>query len=99
MSAPEPRAGQVPREALLKSLDAVLERRFAALQAPAGFGKTTVLAEFSRRKRAQGLIVAWLSLDEDDTPSVFGSYLAYAFECAGLDLSVLSDRDAWSSSR
>ena len=98
MSAPEPRAGQVPREALLKSLDAVLERRFAALQAPAGFGKTTVLAEFSRRKRAQGLIVAWLSLDEDDTPSVFGSYLAYAFECAGLDLSVLSDRDAWSSS-
>ena len=29
---------------------------------------------------------------------MFGSYLAYAFEQAGLDLSVVSDLDAWSSS-
>ena len=94
----EPTSGYVPREALLHSLDSVLERRFAALEAPAGFGKTTVLADFSRRKREQGLVVAWISLDEDDTPSLFGSYLAYAFECAGLDLSVLNDPDAWLSS-
>ena len=98
MSAPEPRSRQVPREALLQRLDAALERKFAALQAPAGFGKTTVLSDFTRSKRAQGQVIAWISLDEDDTPSVFGSYLAYAFECAGLDLSVLSDPDTWSSS-
>ena len=88
----------MPREALQQRLEAVLERRFAALQAPAGFGKTTVLADFCRRKREQGAVAAWISLDGDDTPSAFGSYLAYAFECAGLDLSVLSDLDVWSSS-
>ena len=95
---PEPGEGHVPRDALLQRLDAVLESRFVALQAAAGFGKTTVLADFSRSKKAQGLTVAWISLDEDDTPSVFGGYLAYAFEFAGLDLSVLSDLDSWSSS-
>ena len=96
--SPTPVAGYVPRAALLQRLDAVTERRFTALQAPAGFGKTTVLADFTRRKQEQGLLVGWISLDEDETLRVFGSYLAYAFECAGLDLSVLSDLDAWSSS-
>ena len=91
VSTPEAGGGQVPREALLRRLDALLECRFAALQAPAGFGKTTVLADYSRSKKAQGMVVAWVSLDEDDTPSVFGSYLAYAFEWAGLDLSLLSE--------
>ena len=47
---------------------------------------------------AQGAVAAWISLDGDDTPTAFGSYLVYAFECAGLDLSVLSDPDVWSSS-
>ena len=98
VSPPEPGPGHVPREALLQRLDTLIERRFALLRAPAGFGKTTLLAEFSRRKKAQGLVVAWISLDEDDAPSVFGSYLACAFETAGLDLSVLDDAGAWASS-
>ena len=98
VSAPRLGAGYVPRDALLERLDAVLECRFAALQAPAGFGKTTLLADFSRRKQERGLLVGWISVDEDDTPSLFGSYLAYAFECAGLDLSSLNDLDPWPSS-
>ena len=98
VTAPAAGIGQVPRPALQQRLDALLECRFAALQAPAGFGKTTVLADFSRSKRALGMVVAWIALDDDDTPGVFCGYLAYAFECAGLDLSVLSDSDAWSSS-
>ena len=98
VSPPESGAGYVPRHALLRRLDAALRRRFALLQAPAGFGKTTVLSAFSRRKQEQGLVVAWVSLDEDDEPSLFGNYLTYAFECAGLDLSVLNDPGAWSSS-
>ena len=98
VSAPGLGTGCVPRDALLERLDTVLECRFAALQAPAGFGKTSLLADFTRRKKEQGLLVGWISLDEDDTPSLFGSYLAYAFECAGLDLSALNDLDAWSSS-
>ena len=98
VTTPDPGAGYVPRHALLRRLDAALERRFALLQAPAGFGKTTVLADFSRRKQEQGVVVAWVSLDEADEPSLFGNYLTFAFECAGLELSVLDDSGAWSSS-
>ena len=95
---PKPGTGHVPRAALLQRLAAAIERRFALLQAPAGFGKTTALADFSRSKREQGLIVAWISLDEDDSPSVFGGYLACAFERGGLDLSGLNDGESWPSS-
>ena len=47
---------------------------------------------------SRGVIVAWVSLDDDDTPNLFGSYLAYAFEHAGLDPDLLSAHDAWVSS-
>ncbi len=83
---------------LLQLVDAVLERRLTVLQAPGGFGKTTVLADVSRRKKKDGVLVAWLSLHQDDTPDVFGFYLARAFEHAGLDLAALNHDDAWSSS-
>ena len=68
------------------------------LRSPAGFGKTTALADLATGTRAQGLLVGWISLDEDDTPNLFGSYLAAAFEHAGLDLTLLNAHDAWSSS-
>ena len=42
-------------------------------------------------------LVGWVSVDEDDTPSVLGRYIAYALERAGLDLSVLNDQDGWNS--
>ena len=95
---PPPPAGYVFRPALLERIDAVLQRRLTALQAPAGFGKTTVLADVSQRINAQGRVVGWLTLDGDDTPSVFVSYIAYAFEYAGLDLSSVAGREGWSSS-
>ncbi len=95
---PEPGTGHVLRAALLQRLGAALERRFVLLRAPAGFGKTTALADFSRSQRDAGLVVAWISLDEADAPSVFGGYLACAFERGGLDLSGLDDADAWLSS-
>ena len=98
MVAPEPTPEYVGRASLLEQVDEVLQRRLTALQAPAGFGKTTVLADVSRRKREQGLVVGWLTVDESDTPNVFGSYVAYALEHAGLDLANVGDPDAWSSS-
>ena len=97
VSVPGPGLGHVRRDALLQRFDAAIACRFALLKAPAGFGKTTVLADLARKKRDEGLVVAWISLDEDDAPTVFGRYLAYAFESAGLDLSVLNDRDVWLS--
>ena len=82
----------------MRRLDGLLERRLTVLQAPGGFGKTTVLADIARDAKERGLVVGWISLDEDDTPNVFGSYLADAFEQAGLNLSLLSTQDTWTSS-
>ena len=98
VTAPTVPAGYVRRASLLRRVDTVLERRLTVLQAPGGFGKTTVLAEVTQRKKKRGVITAWLSLDRDDTADVFGHYLARAFEHAGLNLSTIDDDDAWSSS-
>lgn len=97
VTVPEPIRHYLYRRSLMQRLDSVADHRITALQAPAGFGKTTTLADFSRRKREQGLLVGWVSVDEDDTPSVLGRYIAYALERAGLDLSVLNDQDGWNS--
>jgi len=44
--------------------------------APAGYGKTTLLAEWAHSLRQNGAAVAWYSLDGgDDVPVTFGSYL------------------------
>ena len=86
------------RAPLLARLDGLLERRLTVLQAPAGFGKTTVLADVARGVRERGVVVGWISLDGDDTPNLFGSYLAAAFEHAGLDVALLNAHEAWSSS-
>ena len=95
--APAPPPGYVCRRTLVRRVETVLQRRLTVLQAPAGFGKTTVLADISQRIRARGHLVGWLALDEDDTPGAFGSYAAYAFERAGLDLAAVADPDEWSS--
>ena len=50
--------------------------------APAGFGKTTLVAQWCSRVSSP---TAWLSLDEhDDEPRRFWQYLIGAFEQAGL---------------
>ena len=63
------------------------QRRLTVLRAPGGFGKTTVLAESCRRLAAEGVVTAWLSLDEQDDGTVLDAYLAFAFERAGLRVS------------
>jgi LuxR family maltose regulon positive regulatory protein len=45
--------------------------------APAGYGKTTLLAEWAHALRQQGAAAAWYALDTgDDNPVTFGTYLA-----------------------
>ena len=85
------------RPALIRQLDPEAERRISVLRAPGGFGKTTTLAEISRRAKKRGVLVAWLTVDEDDAPGLFGAHLAYAFEHAGLDLATPNDEDAWTA--
>ena len=95
---PELPVGYVSRATLLQRLEGLMERRVTVLQAPAGFGKTTVLADIVRATKAQGVVVAWIALGDEDTPNLFGGYLAFAFEQAGLDVSLLRSHDAWSAS-
>lgn len=96
--APAPPDHYLCRASLQAALDGVLERRITVLQAPAGFGKSTVLADICRTRKQEGVAVAWLSVDEDDTADVLGHYLARALQRAGVDLAALCDEDVWSSS-
>jgi LuxR family transcriptional regulator, maltose regulon positive regulatory protein len=53
------------------------------VSAPAGFGKTTLLTEWLSTARADGTLVAWLSLDQgDDDPTTFWTYLVNALRTA-----------------
>ena len=57
-------------------------RRLTVLQAPGGFGKTTLLVECCHRLRADGVPAAWVSVDEQDEPDVLDTYIAYACQSA-----------------
>ena len=61
-------------------------QRWTMLYAGAGFGKTTMLAECCRELLCRGTATAWLSVDEQDDPETLDSYLAFAFQEAGLDV-------------
>src|SRR6266516_4550891 len=67
LHVPRPQPGFVPRMRLVEALDEGLARRLILVCAPAGFGKTTLLADWTRRGQRQ---VAWLSLDGADNDPV-----------------------------
>jgi LuxR family maltose regulon positive regulatory protein len=56
----------VSRAAQLARLQQGLERKLTVVVAPAGFGKTTLLAEWCRQLHDAGHAVAWVSVDADD---------------------------------
>lgn len=64
---PRPQRGLVARPALLDRMDRGTASKLILLSAPAGFGKTTLLAEWLAGIRANGGSVAWLSLDPSDS--------------------------------
>ena len=96
--APPLPAWHVSRGSVLRYLDGLLERRLTVLRAPAGFGKTTALAEVVHDRKERGVVAGWISLDADDVPNLFGSYLAYSFERAGLEPGGRGPRGAWAPS-
>ncbi|MGH3154548.1 MAG: LuxR C-terminal-related transcriptional regulator [Streptosporangiaceae bacterium] len=77
---PGPRAGQVPRPRLLAQLDEGLARGLVLTCAPAGYGKTVLLADWAGRSARP---VAWLSLDAgDNDPVRFWRHLVAALDRA-----------------
>ena len=75
---PRPRPGFVPRPRLAGRLEEGLARGLVLVCAPAGSGKTVLLADWARRENRP---VAWLSLDTgDNDPARFWRYVAAALD-------------------
>jgi LuxR family maltose regulon positive regulatory protein len=77
---PAARSGLVPRARLTQLLDEGLKRqdKLILISAPAGFGKTTLVADWLRHVECP---VAWLSLDKDDNnPARFWRYVIAALQ-------------------
>jgi LuxR family maltose regulon positive regulatory protein len=80
-SVPQPRAGAVSRADLVKIAKSK-GCRVVAVTAPAGYGKSTFLAQWAK---AEDRPVAWVSLDRfDDDPARLLGSLASAYCQAGL---------------
>lgn len=78
-SAPRLRRGLVSRRSTLERLERDGDVRLTLISAPAGFGKTTLLAEWLSKARNDDRRVAWLSLDQyDREPASFLTYLVAA---------------------
>ena len=89
---PQSHADLVARERLFQELDSGFRLGLTVVTAPPGYGKTTLVAEWVRRRM---IPCAWLSLDaEDDLLPRFWMYVAAAFEelergCTGSTLAML----------
>jgi LuxR family maltose regulon positive regulatory protein len=91
VNAPSPRRELVLRPLLVERLAAGSQLKLTLLAAPAGWGKTTVLAEWLAHDRARRF--AWLSVDRgDNDPGRFWSYVVVALQTVdpGLGASALA---------
>jgi len=80
LHVPGPQPGFVPRPRLVQALGEGLARGRVLMCAPAGFGKTSLLAEWAR---GGGRPVAWLGLDAgDNDPARFWRYVVAAVDQA-----------------
>ena len=80
---PQPRGDGVARPRLTELLDRGRGARLTLVSAPAGFGKTTLLARWLTASGGQRRSVAWLSLEESDRqPARFWTYLVTAVQRA-----------------
>jgi LuxR family transcriptional regulator, maltose regulon positive regulatory protein len=80
LNVPVSRPGLVPRPRLAERLDEGLGQGVVLVCAPAGYGKTVLLADWARHGR---LPVAWLSLDAgDNDPARFWRHAVAALDRA-----------------
>jgi LuxR family transcriptional regulator, maltose regulon positive regulatory protein len=76
LAIPEPHSGGVSRAELIEDARGS-ERRVVGVSAPAGYGKSTLLAQWARSDDRR---VAWVSLDRlDDDPAILLTLLATAY--------------------
>src|SRR6266566_4886752 len=78
LHVPRPRPHLVHRSRLIQRLQEGMERALILLSAPAGFGKSTLLADWLA---SRAIPAAWLSLEpQDNDPARFLSYLLAALQ-------------------
>ncbi|MEV0712568.1 protein kinase domain-containing protein [Nocardia aurea] len=97
---PTPAREPVARPRLLEILRAGGRRKLAAVHAPAGFGKSTLVAQWRAELAERGVAVAWIGVDNGDDNEIW--FLAHLIEAirrvrpelgTGLD-QVLEERPA-----
>jgi LuxR family maltose regulon positive regulatory protein len=86
---PAPRAGLLSRARLQVRLQASLQGKLCLVDAPAGFGKTTLLAQWCAGAGAGR--VAWVSLDEGDNDATrFWMYVVEALRTVEPDVGAIA---------
>ncbi|WP_149139056.1 hypothetical protein [Cupriavidus campinensis] len=82
---PRPASDAISRERLIGRLQAASDRKLVLLTGGAGFGKTTLMAQWRQRLDKAGARVAWLTLAmQDGTLPTFRAILTGALAHAGL---------------
>jgi serine/threonine-protein kinase PknK len=77
---PAPVRQTVVRGRLIQILEAHGARRLTLIHGPAGFGKSTLAAQWREKLLAHGTGVAWLTVDEDDRNGTW--FLSHLVEAA-----------------
>src|SRR4030095_2896984 len=80
----------VLQRALVRRWDDLHERTAILIEAPRGFGKTTLLSQWRRAWLERGAFVAWLTLDAQDTPGRFAEALLASLHVATGRASLIS---------
>jgi len=82
---PTKRSALIERPQLALRIERLVDHKLVLACAPAGYGKTSVLAQAWSQFQAAGRSVGWISLDENDKDlSTFVTYLVDAARRAGL---------------
>jgi LuxR family maltose regulon positive regulatory protein len=80
---PRTRQRFVHRARLLERLEQAMDARLALVSAPAGFGKSSLVATWLETTQRDKRRVAWFSIDADDSdPTTFWRYVTSALERA-----------------
>ena len=89
LTPPFPKAGQIERPRLADLVTRARWARVILIQAPAGFGKTTMMLQIRARLVANGIPCAWLTLDQADND--IGRFLScLTLACERLDPTAVS---------
>lgn len=84
VTPPQPLVALIDRPAARATLNPALRVRLTLVISPAGFGKTTLLAQWRHDLQGTSVIPGWLTLDEDDAdPLQLLSSLVFALTAAG----------------